>query len=60
MILRTQLKGGQKFDDPSAIYFAKSNNIMQSGILFVLVRRYVAMQHGVHLPIFTKLHDFSL
>lgn len=35
MILRTQLKEGQDFDDPSTIYFAKSN--MQSGILFVLV-----------------------
>ena len=33
MILRTQLKDGQEFDDPSAIYFAELNE--ESGILFV-------------------------
>ena len=35
-ILRTQLKEGQDFDDPSAIYFAES--IVHSGIIFALVK----------------------
>ena len=52
MILRTQLKEGQNFDDPSTIYFAELN--VQSGILFALVKscyNKVTSQIGfVYLP----------
>ena len=36
ILLRTQLKDGQDFDDPTAIYFTESNT--QSGIVHCCLR----------------------